>query len=493
MEHSSLERIHNPRLQGSGLYSSLQRLVGDLTEEHQRRLLSEALEEVMTTLEEMESSDDDALHRTAVLSEAQSLLEAERRRYQDLFDSTPVAYLVTDSDGRILQINQAAARLLQTRGEQVAGRPVFGYFTEPDPEGFRRELQQLSEQNRVLRRPVHLKPRHAAPLDAELTVTLLSPPPGQAAELRWMIRETPGAAAPGSDFQKAYEELRSAHASAQEAAQRRIQELEEANRTLQAQIAERRRVEDEIVNRSRDLERRLEKRTAQYQEATRAQDSMARFLGDVCANPLRALDIQTRQLLERWSHSLPPEGRKQMAGVAAKTRCLNDLLEAVSTYARVAKQPMERQKVDTAALVSQVLQELTCEHDGRCVEIRVGDLAECEGDPALLRMAFTHLLTNAFKFTRTRDVAIIEIQCRRAGHEIIWSVRDNGIGFRKDQAHRLFVPFQRLHRTQGYDGAGVGLATVHRIAGRHDGRAWAECHDPGATFYFALPAPVSRN
>lgn len=274
-----------------------------------------------------------------------------------------------------------------------------------------------------------------------------------------------------------------------ESALERIAQLEEANRHLQAQIAERRRVEDEIVTRSRDLERRLEKRTAQCQDLMRTHDAISRFLGELCSNPLRTLDSQTRLLAERWGHSLPPDGRRQIDSVVTRTRTLNELLDSVATYARVAKQPLELTAVDVNALVADVFAELEHEREGRCVEVHIGDLAGCQGDPKLLRLVFYHLLSNALKFTRTREAAVIEISCRRERGETVWSVADNGIGFRREQIHRLFVPFQRLHRTQGYDGAGVGLATVSRIVARHNGRVWASLppRGPGAVFHLALP------
>ncbi len=112
-----------------------------------------------------------------------------------------------------------------------------------------------------------------------------------------------------------------------------------------------------------------------------------------------------------------------------------------------------------------------------------------QADRGLLHQVWVNLLSNAIKYSTPRAEARIEIGSQpAAGGELVYFVRDNGVGFDPASAHRLFGVFQRLHTREEFEGTGIGLATVQRILHRHGGRIWAEgAVGEGATFYFALP------
>jgi len=105
----------------------------------------------------------------------------------------------------------------------------------------------------------------------------------------------------------------------------------------------------------------------------------------------------------------------------------------------------------------------------------------------LLKQVFINLLSNAFKFTRKKEEAVVEVGCDPQTGERAYFVRDNGAGFDTRHAQKLFEAFHRLHGAE-FEGTGVGLSIVHRVIQRHGGRIWAEAEvDRGATFYFTLP------
>jgi light-regulated signal transduction histidine kinase (bacteriophytochrome) len=117
-------------------------------------------------------------------------------------------------------------------------------------------------------------------------------------------------------------------------------------------------------------------------------------------------------------------------------------------------------------------------------------LPPCQGDPRFLKLVWTNLLTNAFKYTKNRNESSIEvgwIPDDASVEAVTYYVKDDGVGFDMKYVHKLFNVFQRLHRKEDFEGTGVGLAIVHRIVLRHGGRIWAEGKvDGGATFFFSL-------
>ena len=151
---------------------------------------------------------------------------------------------------------------------------------------------------------------------------------------------------------------------------------------------------------------------------------------------------------------------------------------------------MSRQSVPTASVIEQALCEVRQLAQGRSVSVSVGEMPNLWGDPPLLKQVFVNLIDNAFKYTRLRAHAVIEIGSRQICGERVFFVRDNSAGFDMVYADKLFGVFQRLHRAEDFEGTGVGLAIVQRIIQRHGGRVWAEAAvDEGATFYFTTEFP----
>ena len=151
---------------------------------------------------------------------------------------------------------------------------------------------------------------------------------------------------------------------------------------------------------------------------------------------------------------------------------------------------MYRLTLSLKEITKEVIHDLRLESDGRDIEWVIGELPEVTGDSVMLWQAMTNLISNALKFTRTKEWARIEIGASENECEHIIFIRDNGVGFDPQAADRLFAVFQRLH-THEFEGTGVGLANVRRIVERHGGKVRAEGKDgEGATFYFTLPRSV---
>jgi len=166
---------------------------------------------------------------------------------------------------------------------------------------------------------------------------------------------------------------------------------------------------------------------------------------------------------------------------------VDDLL----AFSRIGRVETKKTTVNLEQLVRGVVAEIAPDTQGRRIVWRIGALPICYGDPSLLRLVFTNLISNAVKFTRTRPQAAIEIDSvNHRPNEVVVFIKDNGIGFDTKYKDKLFGVFQRLHSKDAFEGTGIGLATVQRIVHRHGGRVWAEGSiENGATFCVALPNP----
>jgi len=192
-------------------------------------------------------------------------------------------------------------------------------------------------------------------------------------------------------------------------------------------------------------------------------------------------------LQEDQSSVLTADGRHCLEVVRNNTQQMGALINHFLDFSRLSRQPLKTQPVMPEKMVREVLGELKDEWKGRKVDVRVGDLPPCQADPIMLRQVYANLISNAIKFTRQREQAVIEIGCQEQGGESVYFVKDNGAGFDMKYAGKIFTVFQRLHKAEEYEGTGVGLANVKQIVRRHGGRVWIEAApDKGATVYFTL-------
>ena len=245
----------------------------------------------------------------------------------------------------------------------------------------------------------------------------------------------------------------------------------------------------QIQEQNEILEKRVRERTAELESANSELEAFGSSAAHDLRTPLRAITGFADVLLDPRASRPPVDAQRYIKmirdGSAQMTELINDLL----AFSRLGRQTLTRQIVDLDRLCRDVYQSLDGEQSGRIVELRSHPLPSTNGDPALLRVVFVNLLSNALKYTRQRDVAVIEIGVAqdKNGNSRVYFVRDNGVGFDMRDADKLFGLFQRLHHAHEFEGTGVGLATVRRIIERHGGRIWADAAlGTGATFFFTL-------
>lgn len=231
----------------------------------------------------------------------------------------------------------------------------------------------------------------------------------------------------------------------------------------------------------------LRKLNAELEAANRELEAFSYSASHDLRAPLRAIDGFSKIVVEDYQSDLPPEAQRYLQVVRANAQQMGRLIDDLLALSRLSRQPVRRRTVELRHIVEEVFNGFAPDLEDRAVDLRIGSLPPCAADPNLLKQLYMNLLSNAVKFTRRTPVTQIEVGSFVQAGEVVYFVKDNGVGFDMRYADKLFQVFQRLHRQEEYEGTGVGLAIVHRIVHRHGGRVWAEGEiDKGAAFYFTL-------
>jgi signal transduction histidine kinase len=268
--------------------------------------------------------------------------------------------------------------------------------------------------------------------------------------------------------------------------------FDEMAQRLQRRQAEVAQAHEQISRLNEDLERRVRERTAQLEAANQELEAFSYSVSHDLRAPLRHIDGFSDLLTRHLGGSLDDKGKRFLKTISDSAKRMGRLIDDLLLFSRMGRSEMRHATVDLERLAQEVKAELQAQTEGRNVVWKNSGLPSAQADPAMLRQVFINLLSNALKYSRTRDPAIIETGCEKDGpDEVVIFVRDNGAGFDMRYADKLFGVFQRLHRAEEFEGTGIGLANVRRIILRHGGRTWAEGKvDGGATFFFSLPAAM---
>lgn len=253
---------------------------------------------------------------------------------------------------------------------------------------------------------------------------------------------------------------------------------------LKQEIGRRREAEESVAQLNGELKGHVEKLEAVNKEL----DAFTYTVSHDLRAPLRAIDGFSRVIVSDYGDKLDEEGKRLLNIVCANTVNMGRLIDDLLAFSRLGRQEVKSAPIDMKKLIHEIYEEMRPNMAGRSVNLEVKDLPGGLGDVRLVRQVVVNLISNALKYSRTKNDASIEIGGRREEKENVYYVKDNGIGFDMQYAGKLFGVFQRLHSVAQFEGTGVGLAIVHRIIVRHGGRVWAEGKiNEGAVFYFTLP------
>lgn len=250
---------------------------------------------------------------------------------------------------------------------------------------------------------------------------------------------------------------------------------------IRADITQRKKAEEEIMILNEELEKRVKERTEEM-------ESFSYSVSHDLRAPLRAVNGYARILEEDYKDLFDAEGKRLLGEVQQNAKKMGVLIDDLLSFSRLGRKEVEKSVIDMTRLTELAIKEIeqSLTHHAK---IKLWPLLPAKADYALLQNVMINLISNAIKYSDKKEKPVIEIRSKRDGKELIYSVKDNGVGFDMQYANKLFGVFQRLHSTDEFPGTGVGLAMAKRIINKHKGRIWAEGKiSEGAVFYFTIPA-----
>lgn len=374
----------------------------------------------------MEVQEKEVALRTAQLEENIIQLRVSEDRFRGLLESAPDATVIVDMDGEIVLINRQAEN-------------VFGYSRE---ELIGARVEQLIPQ--ALREAHH---SHRTGYFMEPKVRSM----GVGMEL-YAVRKD------GTSFpvEISLSPMHSSSGMLVIAAVRDITERKLTEASLQ------------------QLNRELESFTYSVSHDLRA--------------PLRIIDGYADILLEDYETQLDQGGVNVLQTIKSNARRMGRLIDDLLDLSRLGRKDLEKARIDMDKLVRRIIHDQHERHQWTNPVIDIADLPPAKADESLIEQVWINLLSNAVKYSSQKETPRIEISAEVTPDEIIYCIKDNGVGFDMRYVDKLFGVFQRLHKVTEFEGTGIGLALTHRILMRHRGRIWANAiPGEGATFYFSLP------
>ena len=271
--------------------------------------------------------------------------------------------------------------------------------------------------------------------------------------------------------------------------------LDTLNKKLNRELKNRKIVEKEIKELNCELENRVKKRTSQLENVNKELEAFAYSVSHDLRTPLRHIDGFSQAIIEDYSDDLDSIAKDFLGRIHRASQRMSNLIDSLLDLSRITRSKLYRREINLGRMAKNIVKDIAKMDKNRKVTFKIDANIMVSGDERLLEIALYNLFSNAWKFTSKIESAVIEfgklgIKEKEKYQDFtsdIFFLRDNGAGFNMKYVDKLFIAFNRLHKTKDFPGTGIGLATVYRIINRHGGKIWAEAEvNRGTTFYFTI-------
>lgn len=398
----------------------------------------------------------------------------EEKLFSDLtINSLPGIFYLFDMNGRFLRWNRNLETATGYSAEEISGMNPVDFVADEDKLSLTKAIQD-----------VFIKGESS--VEANLVSKAENRTPYFFTGLRFISNNQNYLIGMGIDIserKKAEDEICKLNEELEQRVNQRTQQLEAANNSLEEEILERRRAEEQI----QELNIMLQHRAMELEAINKELEAFSYSVSHDLRAPLRSIDGFSQALLEDYHEKLEGEGRDYLLRIRRASQHMGQLIDDLLNLSRVARNEMHQDLVDLSELVKEIAADLQTARGDRIVKFIIEDGVMVKGDARLLRILLENLIGNAWKFTAKCSEPIIQFGGIQSEGKPAYFIRDNGAGFDMTYSNKLFGAFQRLHTQAEFPGTGIGLAIVYRIVRRHGGKIWAEGEaGKGATFYFTL-------
>jgi PAS domain S-box-containing protein len=407
-----------------------------LRERAEKILVSKSMPTELTVKDQMALIHELQVHQIELqiqneeLRNSQEIIENSRKKYVDLYDFAPVGYFTVDMSRVIIEANLTISELLGYPRSYLIGKPLTAFIYKDDLDILFIHQRKLSLKGTVERCELRLVKKDRSSFYSQMVSTSFAERSQEVSNLLIAVID----------------------------------------------ISARKQLEDELADQTRELS-----------FANKELESFTYSASHDLSGPLHITRGLCSILLEDYSDVLDDTGKKFLKAINQNTDKMKALIDDLMRLSKISRKELSLQEVNLSVLAAEIIRDLRSTHPQRVVDVTIQDNLKTFADEKLIQIALTNLFSNAWKYTEKTEQSRIEFGAFKREKDLVFFIRDNGAGFDMAFAHKLFVPFQRLHSESAFSGTGIGLAIVARIISRHKGLIWAEAKtDKGATFYFTL-------
>ena len=409
----------------------------------QQDLLAQALEELQTSLEELHVAEEELLEQNEQLAIAYALIQQERQRYQELFDFAPDGYLITDTNGKIIEANCAATNLLKVPKKFLQGKPLGSYIAEEERRAFRTQLLQLHHMERMQEWEICLQPRHSNKFHCSISVTTVYDGEGNPLGWRWLLRD----------------------------------------------VTARKQAEEKLHS--------IQLQNLQLQEAARIKSQFMSVVSHELRTPMNSILGFSQLMLRRYYYLFPPEITSMVEKIVNSGKHLLALIEDILDYSSLeaSRLDLQLQEFNLVELVTATTEHLRFLAEQKNLTLAIHTNVQnpkIVNDSDRVRQVLVNLIDNAIKFTDAGGV-FLEIQ-ELDQDQLRVIVIDTGIGIPEAELKNIFQGFWQLNQstTRRHGGTGLGLAIVDKLVRLMNGTITVESRlDEGSTFCLVLRREVN--